>query len=589
MRLAFIAAFTTLAVPRVAQAYNPFSSATFLSQLSELDFNATRSLAPLRTASSLISSEIDAFIRETMALWDVQGLQLAVVQRRPGLNDEWDVDTRAYGVMSRNGTPMTTNTLFPIASNSKQFTAAAIGLLVSNESSPLTWSSKMKSLLPEFELQDVEATEYANIVDLLTHRTGLPRHDLAMPIRKDGSLSIVGHMKASAEFREVWQYNNHMYNIAATLVERLSGIPFFDFVKNNIFEKAGFEDTHYYSPDIAASGRVTEGFCKFNESASGNGTLIATTLMEKLDVKVHGAGAAITNVEDIVLWMQTLLNDGKSPKTGKQVIPANILAKMSSGITVVNPGLPYPPELGPTTYGLAFEASSYQGHQFVEHGGSLPGYHSQITRFPNDGLGIAILVNEDLTFTYQAIKHRIAEDLLGLPIRVDWNTRFKTAYAAALWQMEEIEKGRIPSPSGATPPSVPLSQLVGTYTNGAYGQLTFSLSGAALYSHASDDLTFVHGFTLGHFDGNLFNLTVSLFLTEIGKEKPLIFNMSGLAEFAFEEGVVTGVGMWGGLWGAGFGSEALPMEGTAYEKAEVWFQADRLPWNEVGAQSVFHV
>jgi hypothetical protein len=62
--------------------------------------------------------------------------------------------------------------------------------------------------------------------------------------------------------------------------------------------------------------------------------------------------------------------------------------------------------------------------QLIEHGGALPGYHSQITRFPNDGLGIAVLVNEDSVFTFEAIRYRIAEELLGLPMRVDWNGRY---------------------------------------------------------------------------------------------------------------------------------------------------------------------
>jgi len=71
--------------------------------------------------------------------------------------------------------------LFPIASNSKLFTALAVGMLTSNESISLDWESKIKDILPHsvWALQDKIAEEHANLVDILSHRTGLPRHDLS--------------------------------------------------------------------------------------------------------------------------------------------------------------------------------------------------------------------------------------------------------------------------------------------------------------------------------------------------------------------------------------------------------------------------
>ncbi|KAH7101699.1 beta-lactamase/transpeptidase-like protein [Auriculariales sp. MPI-PUGE-AT-0066] len=514
------------------------------------------------------------FIHETMRLWDVQGLQVAVVRRRPD-SEEWDVDTRAFGVKGRNGEPMTTHTLFPIASNSKAFTAASVGLLVANESIPLSWSTKLHTFLPEFELQDKLASKNVNLVDALGHRSGMPRHDFVMPPVKDGSLKLIKYMRPSAEWREVWQYNNHMYNIAAALVERVSEVPFFEFAKKHLFEAIGFNDTTFYSQEVIDSGRVSEGFIKHGETVKNNGTLLSLWPWSKLDLRGPGAGCILMTAEDVVLWLQTLLSDGKSPKTGKQVVPSEVLAKMSSGISAVAPGASSPPELASRVYGMGFSSSSYQGHQLVEHGGALTGYHSQITRFSNDGLGIAVFVNEDSTYTFEAIRWRIAEELLGMPIRVDWNTRFGCT-------------GRIPSPRFARPPTVPLSQLAAAYRNGAYGRFAFELKDGVLRTAGKEGELSVQ-LRLAHFDGDLFNLTASFLQTAIGEAELFGSEMSGLhAEFEVTDGIVQGFGIWGGMWGAGFGAPSLPIEGTAREKAEVWFEPEVWPWvDETDPQSVF--
>ncbi|KAH7104837.1 beta-lactamase/transpeptidase-like protein [Auriculariales sp. MPI-PUGE-AT-0066] len=512
-----------------------------------------------RMEQGLISSEVDAFIRETMKLWDVQGLQVAVVRRRPGSSDEWDVDTRAYGVKDRSGKPMETDTLFPIASNSKAFTAAAVGLLVANDSIALEWSTKIKSVLPEFKLRDPVATKYTNVVDILGHRTGMPRHDFVMPPIKDAALNLIKYMRPSAEFRDVWQYNNHMYDMATTLLERVTGVPFFDFVRNNIFEAA----------ELVDSGRVTEGFIKDGVTVNSTGTTYATYPFDRDELRGPGSGCILASMDDMALWLQIMLDDGKSPKTGNQVVPAAVLGKMSSGITAPAPGERRPPELAPRTYGIALSRSSYQGRQYIDHGGALMGYHSQIIRFPNDGLGIAVFANEDMTFSQDAIRWRIAEDLLELPLRVDWNARYTAAYKAALQQAAEEEAGRIRSPPWPKRPSVSLEQLANVYRHPAYGRFALAVHGDGSLHSESEQEEMSLQFKLQHFDGNLFNLTVVLFHAPLGHEKPLAMELSRdyLAEFEVSEGgVVQGFGIWGQVWGAGMGAPPLP-------SPEVW------PWD----------
>lgn len=91
---------------------------------------------------------------------------------------KWQVETKGYGVKDRHNTPVTENSLFSIASNSKLFAALSLGIMVSDPEIILNWDTKIASLLPnEWLLQDPMAEKGANLVDILSHRTGLPRHD----------------------------------------------------------------------------------------------------------------------------------------------------------------------------------------------------------------------------------------------------------------------------------------------------------------------------------------------------------------------------------------------------------------------------
>ncbi|EJD51749.1 beta-lactamase/transpeptidase-like protein [Auricularia subglabra TFB-10046 SS5] len=516
-----------------------------------------------------------------MDFWDLHGISIAIVRRRDDGSGGFDVATRGYGVAARDGRPVTADTLFPIGSNSKAFTVAAVGHLVANSSVDLDWTSKVHRVLPEFELQDDVATKYASLVDIFSHRTGLPRHDFILrddskPL-EDFSLRMVKHLRLSTEFREATQYNNHMFAIGASLVSHLSGVPYENFVQRHIFDAAGMKSSTYKLLAAAARGTLSEGFVRSGENTTYPGDVYATVPHRLIEQLVTGAGAIASSANDIALWLQVLLNGGKSPQTGKQVIPTAALQKMETGINVFS--RPAAPELGPVVYGMALASSSYQGHQYIEHGGSLPGYLSQITRFPNDGLGIAILTNDQPRgqFAHEALKWRIAEELLNMPLRVDWNARYKFAYSIRLTLVEEAAKARLPPPADAPPPSKPISDLAGTYYHPAYGTLE-----AAVRTDVKNTLSvilhenlFVKSLDLAHYADNLFNTTLTIATPAPGtpggereEESPGV-----LAEFDFDDqGRILGFGISGGgaIWGAG---EGVPLHTgkTARERSEAWF------------------
>lgn len=409
----------------------------------------------------------------------------------------------------------------------------------------------------------------------------MPRHDWAF--RYDGkppedfSLLMVKHLRHSTEFRETFQYNNHMYAIGASLVSHLSGVPFEEFVQERIFDAAGMRASTYRVTEAAAQGRVSEGFFRVGENTTYGGAVHATSFGRWMQDILAGAGGIASSAEDMASWLQVLLSGGKSPQTGRQVVPAAVLAQMERPVTIFGTA-PRAPELGPQVYGLALVSSSYQGHQYIEHGGALTGYMAQITRFPNDGVGIAILTNElpRGQYVFEAIKWRVSEELLSMPLRVDWNTRYQEAHRAGLEAGEDAAHARLTPPEDAPLPSVPLSALVGRYHHPAYGTVE-----AAVSSTKNNSLRIFMNFVfpgeldIVHYAGNTFNATIRYSQpaldSETGYVDVAVHDL--LAEFDVEDSRVLGFGICaeGDFWGAG-GGVAPPRGTTARERAEAWFK-----------------
>jgi CubicO group peptidase (beta-lactamase class C family) len=120
--------------------------------------------------SSESLAQFDQLVAEIMAEWRIPGLAMAVVHR-----DEPPL-LRCWGLRDLDpGAPVTPDIVFPICSVTKSFTATALALLV--DEGRLGWDMPVRAALPEFRLRDSVATEQVSLRDLLTHRTGLPRHD----------------------------------------------------------------------------------------------------------------------------------------------------------------------------------------------------------------------------------------------------------------------------------------------------------------------------------------------------------------------------------------------------------------------------
>src|SRR6188768_742351 len=178
---------------------------------------------------------IDSLVNRSMKAFDVPGIAVAIIK------DGKVIHSKGYGLRSLNTKqPVDEYTIFGIASNSKVFTAAALGILV--DEGKLNWDDKVRDYIPEFKLYDPYVTAEFTIKDLLTHRSGLGLGAGDLMFFPDGNdftmkdiISNLRYLKPVSGFRTKFDYDNNLYLIAGEIVTRVSGKSWAEFVEEKIF------------------------------------------------------------------------------------------------------------------------------------------------------------------------------------------------------------------------------------------------------------------------------------------------------------------------------------------------------------------
>ncbi|MCK5379392.1 MAG: beta-lactamase family protein, partial [Acidobacteria bacterium] len=184
---------------------------------------------------------LPALVESVRIDWGVPGVAVAVVQ------GDGTIYSGGFGVLGvHDKHSVTPQTIFGIGSATKAFTAAAAAMLV--DEGVLNWDDPVRSMVPEFHLRDGQATLNCTLKDLLTHRTGLPRHD-ALWYRSDlNRADMIKHMRyleSSAAFRDRFQYSNLMYMVAGRLIGSASSSTWEAFVQRRILDPLGMSRTFF--------------------------------------------------------------------------------------------------------------------------------------------------------------------------------------------------------------------------------------------------------------------------------------------------------------------------------------------------------
>jgi len=420
-------------------------------------------LSEAQTASiAELVPELDRLAPDAMADWKVPGLALAVVQ------DSKVVLAKAYGQRDVEADlPVTTATQFLIGSITKSFTATGVALL--HNDGRLDWTKPVRDYLPEFRLHDPVATERVTIRDLLSHQSGLPRHDwVHLPGDRAPAemLGVMRHLELSRDIRSAYQYSNLCYNVAGLLIERISGQSYEAFIRARLTERLG----------------MTVGFT-LNELEASTDPARPYMMHEdrrlpamRLPIRTTAAGAINTSVVDLANWMR--LHLGKGEFNGERLLPAALIDGLHA--PRIYESQSEFAEFGAAHYGLGFQCQSYRGDRVLFHGGGWPGWGAQMTLVPDFGIGIAILTNRTPSAVLGMLTWYIIDRLRGRE-PINWRERFREQREQALAQMHVDKQAREKVRHPNTRPGHDLAAYAGDYEHAAYGVMSIKEQDGALH------------------------------------------------------------------------------------------------------------
>jgi CubicO group peptidase (beta-lactamase class C family) len=419
---------------------------------------------------------IERFIAEQLAAWEVAGCAVAAVRGgKAEIAGGWGLRDREAGL------PVTGDTLFAIGSVAKAFTATTIGALV--DDGLLEWNEPLRDYVPGIRLHDPFVTDHLTITDLLTHRSGLPRHDLTW-IGQPGltRAEIVRRLRflpLSRDLRQVFQYCNLGYLIAGHVVDVLAGVPWEDFARTRLLEPLGMTRTSLSVQEMLADPDHAAGYRR------RDGVMVPSP--QRPVVAMSPAGAINSSAADMTRWLLAQLGGGQLNGTAV-MSPATARRQLSPHI--VRPGDGQLPGLTQYAYGLGWTIGRYRDRQVAMHGGGIDGFQAQCMLLPDDGIGVAVLANTILSAMPLVVACRVLDELLGAE-PLDVFGYVKPRFDAGRAGINEAKAARRVVPGA--PPAHPLSAYTGRYQHPGYGTITITTDGEALTpSFGTMDLTLAH-------------------------------------------------------------------------------------------------
>ena len=431
----------------------------------------------------------DAYMEKVLKDWNAPAVGVGVV-----VGDKL-VFAKGYGFRDvGRKLPFTPTTLCPIASNSKLFTAVAAGLLV--DEGKLTWDKPVRESVPSVRFYNDELNNTITLRDMLSHRTGITRHDTIWyksDFTRKQLYERLKFLEPSQPMRQIFLYNNMMYAGAGYIIELQSGKTWEEFVRERIFKPLEMSSTGY---SIAELKKQPDRGVPYTEKRDSS-EIYEIPYYEETE-GLAPAGAIISNIQEMSHWLAALMNEGTY--AGKQILPADVLkATLAPSIALPNTmgeARGYWELLNPV-YGMGRWTASYRGHQLAFHGGDINGFHSQISMMPQERIGVIVFVIGDhCAGLYNIVSYNVYERLLGMD-QTPWSDRM---LQARLKGKKAETEGRAKAGQDQvknTKPSHPLADYAGDFEHPAYGVLRIGMKDSQLQF---DFHTLVFPLTHFHYD-----------------------------------------------------------------------------------------
>lgn len=401
---------------------------------------------------------LDTAFARVLKDWKAAGFAVAVVEK------DKLVYSKGFGYRDwENKIPATENTLFAIGSCTKAFTSSLLGML--SKDGKVDFDKPVRTYLPDLKFYNEEMNNKITLRDMMSHRTGLPRHDYSWyyfpTLSRDSMVTRIEYMEPTAGIRERWQYNNFMFFLQGVVTEKLTNETWEDNIVKKIFKPLGMDSATVSIDEMQKRSDIAVGYGLKHDS-----------IIQKLDYfhidAMAPAGSINSSVNDMAKWVIAWINGGKYKD--KELLSASYVNEAMSSQMVIGGSLPSRerPDLFFSNYGFGWMLSSYKGHYRVEHGGNIDGFSASTSFFPSDSIGIIVLCNQNGSSVPATVRNIIADRMLGLKY-FDWETDRKSAADKANAANRDAEKSKAATPKKETKPSHDLKDYEGLYSHKGYG------------------------------------------------------------------------------------------------------------------------
>ena len=320
---------------------------------------------------------------------DLQGPGVAIAVVKDGKL----VHSEGYGVANLEwDCPIRPDTVFCLASITKQFTATAIMLL--EREGKLCLDDPITTYLPDYPMHDRIIT----ITHLLNHTSGIKSYTSLDNFMPDISKKDLAPADLLAYFKDIplgfepgtrFLYNNSGYHLLGLIIEKIAGMSYEQYIQQHIFRPLDMHHS-YYMHNEAIIPRRASGYTKTPEGYRQ---------IDYLNMLIfYAAGSLGSTVEDLIRWDAALREE--------RLLDAATQERMYTPLQLAD---------GRTEeYGFGFRITSYEGHRLVGHGGGIPGFHTFFARFLDDKMTIVVLANMP-DIDVEKITRKIARHLFDLP------------------------------------------------------------------------------------------------------------------------------------------------------------------------------
>lgn len=431
-----------------------------------------------------LPANLEEWIESGRQDWNIPGMAVGIVK------DGKVVYAQGFGE-KQLGKPdkVDANTIFSIASVSKNITSAALGILV--DEGKIAWEDKIVQHIPWFQFKDAWITDQVTIKDALTHRVGLGRIlgnrlQFMTTSSRDEVLYQMRYMDFEKPFRTSYVYNNVMYSLAGQVIEYADGRTWDAFLKERLFEPL---EMHSATTSITAL-KASDNQAYPHQEIHGK-----IQPIERRNWDNAGpAGGVNASVNDLNKWM--LMNLGTPGEYNGKVI---VSEKQMNEIHKPQVTRPQAKASGAqNTYGYGWNITDYKGTRVLTHGGATDGFNSAMYLIPELDLGVVVVGN---TFNSlgNAVAYHVLDAYLG-ETSTDWGAYYLDAYKRSYKRASDAKDAIDNARHKKTKPSLDLEAYVGKYTSVAYGELEVKKVGKTLELHFWDTEDLVATLEHWHYD-----------------------------------------------------------------------------------------